>query len=52
MRASVLDLFPRFYDERQTASSAVHIAHLHEQLIVDCTYFVHKAGGEIVACGG
>jgi GNAT superfamily N-acetyltransferase len=52
MRASVLDLFPRFYDDRQTASAAVHIAHLDMQLIEDGTYFVHEAGGAIVACGG
>ncbi len=52
MHASVLDLFPRFYDERQTASSAVYIAHLDMQLIEDGTYYVHEAGGEIVACGG
>ncbi len=52
MRASVLDLFPRYYDERQTASAAVHVAHLDMQLIEDGTYFVHEAGGEIVACGG
>jgi ketosteroid isomerase-like protein/GNAT superfamily N-acetyltransferase len=52
MRASVLDLFPRFYDERQTASAAEHIAHLDMQLIEDRTYFVHEADGEIVACGG
>jgi GNAT superfamily N-acetyltransferase len=52
MRNSVLELFPRFYDERQTASAAVHIAHLDMQLIEDGTYFVHEADGEIVACGG
>jgi GNAT superfamily N-acetyltransferase len=52
MRGSVLDLFPHFYDARQTASAAVHIAHLDMQLIVDGTYFVHEAGDEIVACGG
>jgi GNAT superfamily N-acetyltransferase len=52
MRASVLELFPRFYDERQVASAAVHIAQLDPQLIEDGTYFVHEAGGEIVACGG
>ena len=52
MRASVLELFPRYYDARQTASAAVHIAHLDMQLIEDGTYFVHEAGGEIVACGG
>src|SRR5439155_6669229 len=52
MRASVLDLFPRFYDARQTASAAVHIGHLDLTLIEDETYFVHEAGDEIVACGG
>jgi GNAT superfamily N-acetyltransferase len=52
MRASVLELFPRFYDERQTASAAVHVAHLDMRLIEDGTYFVHEARGEIVACGG
>jgi GNAT superfamily N-acetyltransferase len=52
MRASTLELFARFYDARQTASAAVHIAHLDTRLIEDGTYFVHEAGGEIVACGG
>jgi GNAT superfamily N-acetyltransferase len=52
MRDSVLDLFPRFYDPRQTASAVVHIAHLDLRLIEDGTYFVHEVGGEIVACGG
>ena len=52
MEASVHALFPAFYDERQTASAAVHVAHLDRQLIEDGTYYVHEAGGEIVACGG
>ena len=52
MRASVLELFPRFYDERQTASAAVHIAHVDPSLVGDGTFFVHDVGGEIVACGG
>lgn len=52
MRASVLDLFPAFYDPQQIASAATHIAHLDMQLIEDGTYFVHEAAGEIVACGG
>jgi GNAT superfamily N-acetyltransferase len=52
MRASILDLFPHFYDERQTASGAEHIGHLDMTLIEDGTYFVHEAAGEIVACGG
>jgi GNAT superfamily N-acetyltransferase len=52
MRASTLELFPRFYDERQTASAVVHIAHVDPALVADGTYFVHDAGGEIVGCGG
>ena len=52
MRASVLELFPAFYDEQQTASAAIHIAHLDMTLIDDATYYVHEVGDEIVACGG
>jgi GNAT superfamily N-acetyltransferase len=52
MRASVLQLFPRFYDEQQTASAALHIAQLDLTLVADGTYFVHEVGDEIVACGG
>jgi GNAT superfamily N-acetyltransferase len=52
MRVSVLDLFPHFYDQQQTASAAVHIAQIDMQLIEDGTYFVHETGDEIVACGG
>jgi GNAT superfamily N-acetyltransferase len=52
MRVSVLELFPQFYDARQTASAAVHIAHVDPTLVADGTYFVHDVGGEIVACGG
>jgi GNAT superfamily N-acetyltransferase len=52
MRASVLELFPQFYDERQTASAAVHVAHVDPTLISDGTYFVHDVGGEVVGCGG
>jgi hypothetical protein len=46
MRASVLELFPRCYDAAQTASAAVHIAHLDGRLIADGTYVVHEAGDE------
>jgi GNAT superfamily N-acetyltransferase len=52
MRVSVLELFPRFYDARQTASAAVHIAHVDPTLVADGTCFVHEFAGEIVACGG
>jgi len=33
MRASVHDLFPAFYDERQTASAAVYVAHVDQTLL-------------------
>lgn len=52
MRSSILDLFPRHYDARQTASAVEHIAHVDLTLIEDGTYFVHEVGGEIVGCGG
>lgn len=52
MKASTADLFPAFYDERQTASSVVYIAHVDPMLIEDGTYFVLEADGEVVACGG
>ena len=52
IRVSILDLFPHFYDARQTASAAIHIGALDMALIEDGTYFAHEAGGEIVACGG
>ena len=52
MRASVRDLFPAFYDVRQTASAVAHIAQLDMQLIEDGTYYVHTSHGEVVACGG
>jgi len=52
MKRSVADLFPRFYDPRQTATAITHVASLDTVLIEDATYYVHEAGGEIVACGG
>ena len=52
MRTSLLAIFPRYYDARQTASAAMHVAKLDLQLVEDGTYYVHEAGGEIVACGG
>lgn len=52
MRSSILDLFPQYYDERQTASAALHVAHVDTTIIEDGTYFVVEVDGEIVACGG
>ena len=52
MRAAIRDLFPAYYDERQTASAEIHVGTLDMALVEDGTYFVHEADGEIVACGG
>lgn len=51
-RGSVLALFPAYYGARETASAAEHLTELDTALIDDGTYYVHEAGGEIVACGG
>jgi GNAT superfamily N-acetyltransferase len=52
MKASIRDIFPGFYDARQTESSIVHISHVDPMLIDDGTYFVLETDGVIVACGG
>lgn len=52
MKASTRALFPSFYDERQTASSVIHIAHVDTVLVDDRTYLVLEAGTELVGCGG
>ncbi|MEO7117899.1 MAG: GNAT family N-acetyltransferase [Candidatus Limnocylindrales bacterium] len=52
MKVSTNDIFPRFYDDTQTASAVIHIASVDRQLISDGTYFVIEEAGELVACGG
>ena len=52
MKSSVRALFPAFYNEQQTASSVIYVAHVDTMLIDDGTYFVIEANDEIVACGG
>src|SRR5712691_4269032 len=52
MKASTRDLFPNFYDARQTESSVQYIAVVDRMLIEDGTYFVAESDGELVACGG
>jgi predicted N-acetyltransferase YhbS len=52
MKSSVADIFPRYYDEQQTASSIRHIAEVDPVLLEDGTYFVLESDGELVACGG
>lgn len=52
MRRSVLELFPYFHDEHETAAAAQYLTKPDTLLIDDGTYFVHEVAGEIVACGG
>ena len=52
MKDSIRALFPAFYDERQTASSVVHVGHVDPMLVADGTYFVIEDEDGIVASGG
>lgn len=52
MRRSVLEVFPQFHDEGETAAAARHLTEPDVVLIDDGTYYVHETAGEIVACGG
>lgn len=52
MKSSIRDIFPRFYDARQTESSVRHVGAADRMLIEDGTYFVAEAHGGLVACGG
>jgi GNAT superfamily N-acetyltransferase len=52
MQASIRDLFPSTYDERQTEASVRYVGSVDRMVIEDGTYFVFEVGDEIVACGG
>jgi GNAT superfamily N-acetyltransferase len=52
MKESAGALFPRYYDERRTASSVRYVAQVDRMLLEDGTFFVLEHGGEAVACGG
>ncbi len=52
MRQSVLDVFPQFHNETETAAAARYMTEPDTVLIDDGTYYVHDAAGEVVACGG
>ena len=52
MKSSIRDIFPNFYDARQTDSSVQHVGVADRMLIEDGTYFVAEADGELAACGG
>lgn len=44
MKASIREIFPAFYNERQTASAVRHVGQLDRMLIDDGTYFVIEDG--------
>ncbi|MFC4857694.1 GNAT family N-acetyltransferase [Actinophytocola glycyrrhizae] len=52
MRQSVLDVFPHFHNESETAAAARYLTEPDTVLVDDGTYFVHEADGQVVACGG
>ncbi len=52
MRASGAALFPRFYGREQSESAVRHVAKVDAMLLVDGTFFVLEAEGELVGCGG
>src|SRR5215471_20882303 len=52
MRESAAAIFPRYYDERQSASAVRFVAEVDPLLLSDGTYFVLESNGEAVACGG
>jgi GNAT superfamily N-acetyltransferase len=52
MKESAAALFPRFYDELQSASAVRYVAQVDSMLLADGTYFVLESRGEPVACGG
>jgi GNAT superfamily N-acetyltransferase len=52
MKSSTREIFPNFYNERQTESAILHVAAVDRMLIDDGTYFVVETSGDLVACGG
>jgi N-acetylglutamate synthase-like GNAT family acetyltransferase len=52
MSESAAALFPRYYDERQSASAVRYVAQVDQMLLTEGTYFVLESDGELVACGG
>jgi GNAT superfamily N-acetyltransferase len=52
MREAMRVLFPRYYDEVQTASCVAHVAIADPMVIGDGTYYVAETDDGLVACGG
>src|SRR5262249_42867309 len=52
IKESAAAIFPRYYDQRATASAVRHVAEVDPMLLADGTYFVVETDGDLVACGG
>lgn len=52
MRQSIAEIFPGFYDARQTASGVRYVGELDPILVSDRTFFVAESDGMAIACGG
>ena len=52
MKESAAAIFPRYYDNRQSASAVRYVAEVDPMLLADGTYYVLEVDGELVACGG
>lgn len=52
MKASIREIFPAFYDARQTASAIEHVGSVDRMLIADGTYVVIEEDDALIACGG
>ena len=52
MKASIRDLFPRFYAPEQIEPCVRYIGHLDTMLVDDGTYFVEEDETGLIACGG
>lgn len=52
MKRSAASLFPRVYDQRQSASAVRFVAHVDPMLLADGTFFLVEVNGEAVGCGG
>ena len=52
MKASIREIFPRFYAPEQIGPCVRYIGHLDTRLVDDGTYFVEEDETGLIACGG
>jgi GNAT superfamily N-acetyltransferase len=52
MKASIRDIFPRFYTPEQVDPCVRYIGHLDRMLVDDGTYYVEYDESGLIACGG